>query len=175
MEEETKEDEHKNCCRCVHPHTTEIGTPTEWPGGEEGGSSLPGQWGPIKQLYCRSGFHLVISKKGKVRGTRKAYHKYAVLEFSSDAPGEVRILGKHSGYYLAMTQKGKLYGELESTEEACVFVESYQEGWNTYLSRKYAHLGWYVGINKVGKAKAGHKTSYNQKPCMFLPTPIAPE
>jgi fibroblast growth factor 1 len=39
-----------------------------------------------------------------------------------------------------------------------------------YLSKKYAHLGWYVGITKEGRAKNGKKTFYpwGQKAIQFV-------
>lgn len=54
-------------------------------------------------------------------------------------------------------------------EDAAIFIESFQGHYNTYLSRKYAHLGWYLGIKKSGKYKKGPKTAPWQKAVKFLP------
>lgn len=54
-------------------------------------------------------------------------------------------------------------------KESTVFIEAFQGSYNTYLSRKYAHLGWYLGIRKSGKVKKGPKTAYGQKAIKFLP------
>uniref|UniRef100_T1JCE8 Fibroblast growth factor n=1 Tax=Strigamia maritima TaxID=126957 RepID=T1JCE8_STRMM len=118
-------------CPCPPPSTSESNISDA---AATGGDSSRNHWGSIKQLYCRTGFHLII-KRNMIKGTRKPYHKNGSDE----------------------------------NEEGTVFVEAYQDGWNTYLSRKYAHFGWYLAINKVGKARAGHKTSFNHKSIMFLP------
>lgn len=54
-------------------------------------------------------------------------------------------------------------------DEASVFIEDFQGSYNTYLSRKYAHLGWYLGIKKSGRFKKGPNTAYGQKAISFLP------
>lgn len=54
-------------------------------------------------------------------------------------------------------------------EESTVFIETLRGLYNVYLSRKYAHLGWYMGIKKSGNFKRGPKTGYNQKAIKFLP------
>ena len=39
-----------------------------------------------------------------------------------------------------------------------------------YCSKKFAHMGWYVGITKTGDAKNGSRTWYpwGQKAVLFL-------
>jgi fibroblast growth factor 1 len=59
--------------------------------------------------------------------------------------------------------------QVDVNEEGTVFVASIFGYYNTYLSRKYAHLGWYVGIKKSGKPKRGSKTKWGQKAIQFLP------
>ena len=54
-------------------------------------------------------------------------------------------------------------------QEGTVFVELMLGQYNTYLSRKFAHVGWYVGIKKNGRQKSGHKTAWGQKAIQFLP------
>lgn len=58
---------------------------------------------------------------------------------------------------------------MNGKDEATVFVEHVYGQYNLYLSRKWAHLGWYVGIKKSGKSKPGPQTRYGQKAIQFLP------
>lgn len=44
-----------------------------------GGAEPPPYWGSIKQLYCRTGYHLAICPNGKVEGVRDEYHPYGKL------------------------------------------------------------------------------------------------
>lgn len=127
----------------------------------------------------------------------KYLHKYyfiAHLELiSAHYPGHVKIQGILTKLFVAMDSKGRLYAEVhqdiiasikmrtkleiisffyfqsDSSDEATVFVEDFQGSYNTYLSKKYAHLGWYLGIKKSGKWKRGSKTAYGQKAIQFLP------
>jgi hypothetical protein len=92
-----------------------------------------------------------------------------MVEFSSVDFGEVRIRGIETNLYLAMNQKGRLYGEVNGKDEATVFVEYSYGQYNLYLSRKWAHVGWYVGIKKSGKIKPGPQTRWGQKAIQFLP------
>ncbi|KAK6641009.1 hypothetical protein RUM44_012708 [Polyplax serrata] len=121
------------------------------------------------QLYCRTGFFLAIFPDKKVRGTDEDANPNALVEFTSESFGEVRIKGIRSNLFLAMNKKGRLYGEANAKDEATVFVELVYGQYNLYLSRKWAHLGWYVGIKKSGKGKPGPQTRYGQKAIQFLP------
>lgn len=56
-----------------------------------------------------------------------------------------------------------------SMEESTVFIEAFQGSYNTYLSLRHAHQGWYIGLRKSGKVKKGPKTKYGQKAIKFLP------
>ncbi|XP_075227068.1 fibroblast growth factor 1-like [Lycorma delicatula] len=136
--------------------------------------NLPFREGNVKygfrmRLYCRTGFHLIILPDGKVQGTEDETNKYAIMEFSSAGIGEVRIRGEEANLYLAMNKKGKLYGEPNKEEQGTIFVEGPLGQYNTYLSRKFGHLGWYVGIKKSGKHKPGNRTRWGQKSIQFLP------
>ncbi|KAE8745160.1 hypothetical protein FOCC_FOCC008226 [Frankliniella occidentalis] len=68
-----------------------------------------------------------------------------------------------------MNRQGKLYGQANVRQEGTVFVEVMLGQYNTYLSRKFAHVGWYVGLKKNGRQKAGQKTAWGQKAIQFLP------
>ena len=43
-----------------------------------------------------------------------------------------------------------------------------------YLSAKFAHHGWHVGLTKAGKAKRGRRTWHGQKAIQFARKPIVP-
>ena len=66
---------------------------------------------------------------------------------------------------------GKLYAEEDESNDATVFLETSNGYYLNYLSKKYAHFGWYVGLTKEGRAKSGRKTWYpwGQKAIQFVP------
>jgi fibroblast growth factor 1 len=138
------------------------------------------------QLYSKTRQHLAVYPDGVVRGTPDDNDLHskpsnflffplqdAVLAFleliSAGYPGHVRIKGLLTNLYVAMDKKGRLYGEPDMMEDSTIFIESFQGSYNTYLSLKHAHLGWYLGIKKSGKYKRGSKTKYGQKAISFLP------
>ncbi|CAG9856540.1 unnamed protein product [Phyllotreta striolata] len=132
--------------------------------------------GPKMQLLCKTGYLLAVYPDGKVRGTADSNDLHTYLElFSAGHPGHVRIKGLLTNLYVAMNRRGRLYGESlikshgDPMMENNVFIESFQGSYTTYLSRKFAHLGWYVAIKKNGKIKKGPKTRYGQKAVKFLP------
>lgn len=54
--------------------------------------------------------------------------------------------------------------------DECYFLEKLEENhYNTYMSQKYQDQGWYVGIKKNGRPKAGPRTHMGQKAVYFLP------
>ncbi|CAL4058669.1 unnamed protein product [Meganyctiphanes norvegica] len=122
-----------------------------------------------KQLFSMTGWNLSIHPDMNVKGTREYYNLYAILEVRAVGKGEVQVRGVDSGLFLAMTKKGKIYGEPDENKESTVWVETLSGAFFNYLSRKYAHMGWYLGIKKSGKPKKGHKTEYGQRAVQFLP------
>uniref|UniRef100_A0A2P2I813 Fibroblast growth factor n=1 Tax=Hirondellea gigas TaxID=1518452 RepID=A0A2P2I813_9CRUS len=122
-----------------------------------------------KQLFCMTGWNLSMHPDMRVRGTREHYSLHSIMEVRAVGKGEVQIRGVDSGLFLAMTKKGRLYGEPDEFKENTVFVETLSGAFYNYLSRKYAHFGWYVGIKKSGKPKRAHKTEYGQRAVQFLP------
>ncbi|XP_073990722.1 fibroblast growth factor 1-like [Rhodnius prolixus] len=129
-------------------------------------------YGPRMQLFCRNGYHLIIRSDGSVLGDNDDSNPYAIMEFTSAGFGEVKIRGIQANLYLAFNKKGQLYGEIDPFEEATIFRESLLNSWNIYLSKKYEHLNWYVGIKKSGKSKNGQLTKLGQKAIQFLPRRI---
>lgn len=111
----------------------------------------------------------------------------AHLEISGGGSvGHVRIQGMLTNMFVAMDKKGRLYPEVtikaviyiklyfyqlqpNRWEEGTVFIELIKGLYNVYLSKKYSHLGWYLGIKKNGKFKRGPKTAWKQKAIQFLP------
>lgn len=127
-------------------------------------------YGPRMQLFSSTGWNLAIYANKIVRGTQDDSDRCGYLELSyAGIPGHVRIQCMENKLYLGMNKNGRLYGENEKSEECTVFIESLAGLYNVYLSRHYAHLGWYVGLKKSGKVKKGPKTALNQKACKFLP------
>ncbi|KAK4874071.1 hypothetical protein RN001_013431 [Aquatica leii] len=122
------------------------------------------------QLFSKTNYNLAVYADAQVRGTRDDNDLHSHLEIiSAGYPGHVRIQGILTKLFIAMDDRGRLYGEPDATEEGTVFIEAFQGSYNTYLSRKYSHLGWYLGIKKSGKFKKGSKTTYKQKAVLFLP------
>ncbi|XP_044758526.1 fibroblast growth factor 1-like [Coccinella septempunctata] len=128
------------------------------------------RYGQQMQLYCRNGYFLGIYHHHGVRGTQNENDLHTYLELvNAGQPGHVRIKGTATNAYVGMDRKGRLYTEFNMNEESTVFIESLRGLYNIYLSRKYAHLGWYIGIKKSGNFKRGPKTGYTQKAIQFLP------
>jgi len=127
-------------------------------------------YGRRMMLFCRSGSYLSIFPGGKVVGLQQLDSKYARVEFTSGQEyGHVRIRGVEANLYLAMNSKGFLYGEENPHKEETIFIESLKGDYNTYLSLKYAHLGWYAAIKKSGDVKPAKRTKRTQKAVQFLP------
>lgn len=129
-------------------------------------------------------------------GSKGDFDSRSVLEFTpSNPPGAFRIRGVDSDLYLAMNAKGRLYGEKDRLNENTLFSEQslvtlmqihslysdvygqLQDRFFIYLSVRWSHLGWHVGIKRSGKAKRATKTVYpkDQKAIQFehlFPYPI---
>ena len=129
-----------------------------------------------------------------VSGIRDAFHPHSVLQLIPVGVGEVKIQGLESSLYLAMNSKGsnfcnvplrlpkyqkrirrknlqgRLYAEDDESNDATIFLETSNGYYLNYLSKKYAHLGWYIGLTKEGRAKSGRKTWYpwGQKAIQFV-------
>ena len=72
------------------------------------------------------------------------------------------------------TLNSSLFSLQESGESANTwFREIYEEGWNYYI-----WMGndkeWFLGINKEGNMKRGHKTKKKQKSVKFVPRSATP-
>lgn len=86
--------------------------------------------------------------------------------------GVVVIFGEEAERYLAMNSEGRLYSSPTVNEE-CYFLEKLEENhYNTYQSREYKEMNWYVGLKKNGKPKTGPRTHIGQKAIFFLPRQV---
>ncbi|XP_063784201.1 fibroblast growth factor 1 [Pseudophryne corroboree] len=137
--------------------------------------NLPiGNYKKPKLLYCSNGgYFLRILPDGVVDGTRDRDDLNIRLQLSAESIGEVYIKNADNENYLAMDASGLLYGSMTLNEE-CLFLETLEENhYNTYKSKKYAELNWFVGIKKNGASKRGSRTHYGQKAILFLPLPVS--
>ncbi|KAF5270599.1 hypothetical protein FQA39_LY01337 [Lamprigera yunnana] len=122
------------------------------------------------QLFSKTNYNLAVYADCAIRGSRDDNDLHTHLEIiSAGYPGHVRIQGILTKLHVGMDEKGRLYGEPNVMDDSTVFIEAFQGSYNTYLSRKYAHLGWYLGIKKSGKFKKGPKTTFKQNAVLFLP------
>ncbi|XP_060522356.1 fibroblast growth factor 1-like [Cylas formicarius] len=128
-------------------------------------------FGSKMQLFSKTGYFLAVYADGRVRGTRDENDPHTFLEIveGGGLPEHVMIRGMLTNSYVAMDRTGRLYAEPDPNSTSAIFVESFQGSYNVYLSRNWAHLGWYLGIKKSGKFKRGPKTKLGQKAIRFLP------
>ena len=56
--------------------------------------------------------------------------------------------GVETGLYLAMTSTGQVTSTHDGEDEAAVWVEAGQGAGLCYLSRQWAHRGWYLAVKR---------------------------
>nr|XP_023024745.1 fibroblast growth factor 1-like [Leptinotarsa decemlineata] len=148
------------------PSTSSSASHNHFGNAREGNPKL----GAKMQLFSKTGYHLAVYPDGKVRGTLDENDIHTYLEIvSAGYPGHIKIRGLLTNLYIAMNRKGRIYGDADPMEESTVFLESFRGLYNVYLSRKYAHVGWYIALKKNGRPKRGPKTGVRQKAVQFLP------
>lgn len=69
-------------------------------------------YGRRMKLNCRHGYNILIFENGTVATSDDDVDKHCILEFTSMAPGHVRIKGVEANLFLAMNKNGHLYGEV---------------------------------------------------------------
>lgn len=69
-------------------------------------------YGRRMKLNCRHGYNILIYENGTVATSDDDIDKHCILEFTSMAPGHVRIKGVEANLYLAMDKTGHIYGEV---------------------------------------------------------------
>ncbi|XP_072289581.1 putative fibroblast growth factor 1 [Eucyclogobius newberryi] len=123
----------------------------------------------LTRLYCMNGgHHLQLLPDGTVRGQRGDADAHIFLKLKAVDIGVVVIFGEEAGMYLAMNGEGRLYSSPTVNDE-CYFLEKLEENrYNTYQSKKYREMNWYVGLKKNGKSKLGPRTHIGQKAVFFL-------
>ena len=58
------------------------------------------------------------------------------------------MVGVETGLYLAMTSSGQVTSTRDGEDEAAVWAEAGQGAWLCYLSRQWAHRGWYLAVKR---------------------------
>jgi hypothetical protein len=71
-------------------------------------------YGRRMKLNCRHGYNILIFDNGTVDTSDDDIDKHCILEFTSMAPGHVRIKGVEANLFLAMDKTGHLYGEVNN-------------------------------------------------------------
>ncbi|CAG5109941.1 Oidioi.mRNA.OKI2018_I69.chr2.g4409.t1.cds [Oikopleura dioica] len=127
----------------------------------------------LRQLYCKTGFHLEILPDGTIRGTREPESRYSIMEFKVMAYQVVSIQSVYTGLYLSMTASGEIVGTKELTKNG-LFAESLSRNlFNTYTSiSNYKSRTCRLAIARSGRARNGCKTRARQKSSQFLPRPL---
>lgn len=119
---------------------------------------------PLKQLENKHGMRLIIIPDGNIKGVKEEFNKLAVLEIVPGPEiGTARIRGVEANMYLAMNAQGELFGNKDNYDSSTVFIEETSGDSSTYLSSKWAHMGWHVGIKKSGQSKNGKRTTFPSK------------
>lgn len=125
------------------------------------------------QLYCRTGYNLVIHAGGKVNGTREDRNRYAVLEMNAVAVKLYSIRGVVSKRYLCMNRKGQLSGQKRRSEKCIFQLTELPNAYSTFSSMRYSRgtrWRWYLSIGKNGHVKRGRRP--RQKGTNFLPRSV---
>lgn len=142
--------------------------------GDGAASSAPSPPGALLshlQLFARTGWFLCVRATGEVRGSADADDADTHLEFAStDVPGDVLVrCPTAGGLCLAMRRSGRVYAEPDPSSPNARWIEALHGSYNTYLSRRWAHLGYYLGLRRDGRIKRGSRTHLHQKAAHFLP------
>ncbi|XP_034939297.1 fibroblast growth factor 1-like isoform X2 [Chelonus insularis] len=119
------------------------------------------------KFLCRTGYHLSISPVGRVRGQINVNDQIALFRVIPVSYGVIKIQNPETGHYLAFNKKGHLYGELKESKDNIEWEQWSIGSYEAFRSRKYAVEGWWIGIKKNGRPKAGPKTAWGQKAIQF--------
>lgn len=70
---------------------------------------------------------------------------------------------------LSYIQGNMIFFQQEKESKDCIEWEQWAIGsYEAFRSHKYASEGWWIGIKKNGRSKAGGKTAWGQKAIQFL-------
>ncbi|XP_016370304.1 fibroblast growth factor 4B-like [Sinocyclocheilus rhinocerous] len=122
----------------------------------------------VRRLYCNVGigFHLQVLPDGKINGVHNE-NQYSLIEISTVARGVISLYGVKSELFVAMNNRGRLYGTV-GVRNRCKFKETLlPNNYNAYESSVYK--GFYVALNKHGRAKRGNKATTAMTVTHFLP------
>ncbi|XP_011302777.1 fibroblast growth factor 1 [Fopius arisanus] len=92
----------------------------------------------------------------------------ALFNVSSVSFGVIRIQNSETGHFLAFNEKGHLYGEVKEHKDNTEWEQWSIGSYEAFRSHKFATKGWWIGIKKNGRPKAGLKTQWGQKAVQFL-------
>uniref|UniRef100_A0A0C9PP81 Fibroblast growth factor n=2 Tax=Fopius arisanus TaxID=64838 RepID=A0A0C9PP81_9HYME len=120
------------------------------------------------KLFCRTGYHLTVSPVGRVAGQKNPDDQIALFNVSSVSFGVIRIQNSETGHFLAFNEKGHLYGEVKEHKDNTEWEQWSIGSYEAFRSHKFATKGWWIGIKKNGRPKAGLKTQWGQKAVQFL-------
>ncbi|KAG9463586.1 hypothetical protein GDO78_021466 [Eleutherodactylus coqui] len=119
------------------------------------------------------GFYLQFLPDGTLSGTKEELNPYTLFNVIPVGLRVVAIQSSASGQYVAMNSEGHLYNSVYFTAE-CRFKESVFENYFiTYSSTLYRQRGsgrgWYLGLNKDGRAMEGNRVKKHRPVGHFLP------
>ncbi|XP_071988454.1 fibroblast growth factor 11 isoform X4 [Engystomops pustulosus] len=129
--------------------------------------------GIVTRLLSRMGFFLQFLPDGTISGTKEELSPYTLFNVIPVGLRVVAIQSSASCQYVAMNSEGRLYNSIHFTPE-CRFKESvFDNYFVTYSSTLYRQRssgrGWYLGLNKDGRAMEGNRVKKHRPAGHFLP------
>ncbi|XP_073507193.1 fibroblast growth factor 11-like isoform X1 [Phyllobates terribilis] len=129
--------------------------------------------GIVTRLLSRMGFYLQFLPDGTLSGTKEELCPYTLFNVIPVGLRVVAIQSSACCQYVAMNSEGRLYNSVHFTAE-CRFKESvFDNYFVTYSSTVYRQRGsgrgWYLGLNKDGRAMEGNRVKKHRPAGHFLP------
>ncbi|XP_063786175.1 fibroblast growth factor 11 [Pseudophryne corroboree] len=129
--------------------------------------------GIVTRLSSRMGYYLQYLPDGTISGTKEECSPYTLFNVIPVGLRVVAIQSSACCQYVAMNAEGRLYNSIHFTAE-CRFKESvFDNYFVTYSSTLYRQRGsgrgWYLGINKDGRAMEGNRVKRHRPAGHFLP------
>ncbi|XP_069807008.1 fibroblast growth factor 11 isoform X2 [Dendropsophus ebraccatus] len=129
--------------------------------------------GIVTRLLSRMGFYLQFLPDGTISGSKEELSPYTLFNVIPVGLRVVAIQSSACGQYVAMNSEGRLYNSVHFTAE-CRFKESvFDNYFVTYSSTLYRQRGsgrgWYLGLNKDGRAMEGNRVKKHRPAGHFLP------
>ncbi|XP_075062257.1 fibroblast growth factor 11 [Mixophyes fleayi] len=129
--------------------------------------------GIVTRLFSRMGYYLQFHPDGTISGTIEEGCPYTLFNVIPVGLRVVAIQSSSCGQYVAMNSEGRLYNSPHFTAE-CRFKEGvFDNYFVTYSSTLYRQRssgrGWYLGLNKDGRAMEGNRVKRHRPAGHFLP------